>query len=1031
MKKRFLQILSGFVLTVFIHFDSNAQIKVKNEYKNYSSTLIGTYQGIRFYESGFSSLYPIAGSQGSEFWTCSDRGVNIDAANANSTACRPTYDKIFPFPSYVPKIHRLRIQGDSIQIIQTIPIRRPNGQGASGLVNPTGLGSTAAEIISTDTVNNCNSFQSKTTSKDTFGIDCEGIIVDPEGNFWLCDEGGPTVWQLNKAGILIKRFTPYANLPGAQSVDMPIDTVFKYRKNNRGFEGIAITPNGKIYVAIQSPLLYPSKAAGENSRIHRIVEIDPKTNSTRMFAYLNDGIIGKGGDQIRLRDWKLGDLFAVNDHELLVLEAAARGTSDIKRLYRINLLNATPVHSGLYNNLTLEQLVDSAGLAANQIRPVKKELVMDLLHAGWPAILEKAEGLSILNDSTIVIGNDNDFGQFSPDENGIATATGKSSHLFVFQLSGANKITNFMEVEPVTQGLTGPSTNHSPYVLPSAKDVQFTSVLTAGETVNGYTLCGIPDGMGAYDNGNGTFTLLLNHEFGAGSGAVRAHGSTGSFISKWTIRKSDLRVLEGQDLVKSVRLWNGSGYTAGTTAFARLCSADLPPFTAFYHKSGIKRIGTMTRLFLNGEETGAEGRAFAHVATGVNTGISYELPYLGKASWENVIAHPDAGEKTVVALLDDSNAGQVYFYIGKKGTAGNEIDRAGLTKGKLFGLKIENYPTEFDSLMPLPNTRFSLVDLGTVQNKTGAEINTLSNSNGVTQFKRPEDGTWIQGEPNVFYFVTTNGFNAPSRLWKMQFDDIKNPEKGGTLSIPLEGTEGQKMLDNMCADHLGHLLIQEDVGNNARLGRIWQYNTETDELKTVGEHDPTRFVSGAANFLTQDEESSGIIDVKSILGQGMFLLNVQAHYTLPGQLIEGGQILAMFNPDTYKVSNFSNHNQNGIQIDSTSEQLFFEIQKSVPNEFLNHHSRKNNSMEADNLVIYPNPISGWQHLTVNCTQKDEIINEVGLMNSAGQLICHEYIANPNARVNLNFLAQQPCLPGVYHLFVMTNTKNHIVKLIIQ
>ncbi|MBK9110064.1 MAG: esterase-like activity of phytase family protein [Saprospiraceae bacterium] len=72
-----------------------------------------------------------------------------------------------------------------------------------------------------------------------------------------------------------------------------IDTVFKYRKNNRGFEGIAITPNGKIYVAIQSPLLFPSKSIGENSRIHRILEIDPATNITRMFAYLNDGIIGK------------------------------------------------------------------------------------------------------------------------------------------------------------------------------------------------------------------------------------------------------------------------------------------------------------------------------------------------------------------------------------------------------------------------------------------------------------------------------------------------------------------------------------------------------------------------------------------------------------------------------------------------------------------------------------------------------------------------------------------------------------------
>lgn len=98
-----------------------------------------------------------------------------------------------------------------------------------------------------------------------WGIDSEGLIVDKDGNFWICEEGGPTVWKLNKNGVVIKRFTPYANKVGAESVDVQIDTVFKYRKNNRGFEGITITPNGKIYAIIQSPVLYPTKAVGEHT----------------------------------------------------------------------------------------------------------------------------------------------------------------------------------------------------------------------------------------------------------------------------------------------------------------------------------------------------------------------------------------------------------------------------------------------------------------------------------------------------------------------------------------------------------------------------------------------------------------------------------------------------------------------------------------------------------------------------------------------------------------------------------------------
>jgi hypothetical protein len=44
------------------------------------------------------------------------------------------------------------------------------------------------------------------------------------------------------------------------------------------------------------------------------------------------------------------------------------------------------------------------------------------------------------------------------------------------------------------------------------------------------------------------------------------------------------------------------------------------------------------------------------------------------------------------------------------------------------------------------------------------------------------------------------------------------------------------------------------------------------------------------------EESSGIIDVSSILGEGWYLLDVQAHYPIAGELVEGGQLLAMYVP---------------------------------------------------------------------------------------------------------------------------------------
>jgi hypothetical protein len=70
-------------------------------------------------------------------------------------------------------------------------------------------------------------------------------------------------------------------------------------------------------------------------------------------------------------------------------------------------------------------------------------------------------------------------------------------------------------------------------------------------------------------------------------------------------------------------------------------------------------------------------------------------------------------------------------------------------------------------------------------------------------------------------------------------------------------------------------------------------------LIQVAQHNPKFFdptILNNSSFLSQDEESSGIIDASHILGKGWFLLDVQAHKVNPAdpELVEGGQLLAMF-----------------------------------------------------------------------------------------------------------------------------------------
>jgi hypothetical protein len=432
-------------------------------------------------------------------------------------------------------------------------------------------------------------------------------------------------------------------------------------------------------------------------------------------------------------------------------------------------------------------------------------------------------------------------------------------------------------------------------------------LLTAGDSVGGYKMEGIPDGLGAYDNGDGTFTVLMNHEISAGLGVARAHGGNGAFVSEWVFDKTTLQVLSGKDLMHDVWLYDTAtnSYVDHNAAnspvsFSRFCSADLADKSAFYNEdTGLGFNGG--RLFLNGEESGTEGRAIAHIVGGAEDGNSYELAWLGNMAYENVVANAHTGNKTVVAMMDDGQNGQVYFYAGDKKATGNAIDQAGLTGGHLFGIHVSefegaannNAPSSSAPLGTDEKSNFTMIDLGDVSGMTGAQIDAASEAAGVTTFLRPEDGAWDTLNPNRFYFVTTNAFNAPSQLWAVDFVDAKNPAAGGTIKLLLNGTEGQQMLDNITVDANGKVVLCEDVGNNAHLGKVWQYDPATDALSQLAQHDASRFVTGGANFLTQDEESSGVIDVSHILGnagENVYLIDTQAHFAVAGEQVEGGQL---------------------------------------------------------------------------------------------------------------------------------------------
>jgi hypothetical protein len=520
--------------------------------------------------------------------------------------------------------------------------------------------------------------------------------------------------------------------------------------------------------------------------------------------------------------------------------------------------------------------------------------------------------------------------------------------------------------------ITGPSSSQSPYLLRSRPGVVTVSLLTVGDSVNlkpdgmtPYRMVGIPDGLGAYDNGDGTFTVVMNHEIpGSISGGVitplgvtRAHGNAGALVSRWTIDKNSLEVLEVQDFLPnntSIFLSNNdpgtgtvhTGYLTGsTTVIQRLCSADLAPTTAYAWTDPATGTfyGTDARIFQTGEESGGIatavsgggdlgpegivhfGRQWNMIVTddsripGDQSRTAFEMPHCGLFAWENNLANPLSQRITITAGMDDTTPGQVYFWVGEKQTTGNVVERAGLTRqserDNLYVVRVDGLTpdptgaTNEDRETPLNGT-FSLQNLGDVSGLTLAGFETLSDSVGGTQFLRPEDGNWDRNNPSDYYFVTTDRYDqvkdgvgtqiGRSRLYRLRFTDIAHPELGGTITCLLNGTEAGNMFDNITITPRGSVFLQEDVGNQAHNGKIWRYSINSGTLEMVAKHDPARFgdlgVPATPPF-NQDEESSGIISVYDILGEGWFLCDVQAHYN-PGdaELVEGGQLVAIHFP---------------------------------------------------------------------------------------------------------------------------------------
>ncbi|MEN9681325.1 MAG: hypothetical protein RLZZ627_1218 [Pseudomonadota bacterium] len=490
---------------------------------------------------------------------------------------------------------------------------------------------------------------------------------------------------------------------------------------------------------------------------------------------------------------------------------------------------------------------------------------------------------------------------------------------------------------------TGPSSSAAPYIQPVADGVAVTSILTAADrAATGYQMVGLPDGLGAYDAGS-KFVVLMNHELANTVGIPRAHGGTGAFVSEWVINKKTLQVITGSDLIREVYNWNvaaqASDTIPSTISFSRFCSADLAAPTAFYNANSGK--GTKARIFMNGEEGGSTGYALAHVATGKSKGKSYVLGKFNLKTngskvdavggWENLVANPYSGDKTVVIGTNDGGTGimtnTLVVYVGDKTKTGTDADKAGLTNGQALFVNVQGAfdasGTTIDELAST-TTRTTKIASGTPF--------TLGDATATT-FSRPEDGAW--GSKYQFYFVTTDQLDKTdlagetqrggTRLWRLNFN---SDYSAGTIDLLIDstaiagglGNSKPNMFDNISVNSDGTISLLEDVGNAEHNGKTWLFNLRNGSLTLQTKFDPALFgdISSKGVFTagthTKDEETSGVIDVTKILNRNdkkVYNLLVAQDHALaadlqkikaidptanPAEIFEGGQLLLLSRP---------------------------------------------------------------------------------------------------------------------------------------
>jgi hypothetical protein len=158
-------------------------------------------------------------------------------------------------------------------------------------------------------------------------FDIESVREAHDRTLWFGDEFGPFLIHTDRAGKVLD--APYP-LPGVKSPQNPfLGNGTPNLPQSKGFEGMAITPNGKLlYPMLEGPL---TTDPDQRRLIVNQFEISTRTYTGRQWFYRMEAETSTGQS--------IGDFTAVTDHVFLVLERDnfEGAAAAFKKIFIVNL----------------------------------------------------------------------------------------------------------------------------------------------------------------------------------------------------------------------------------------------------------------------------------------------------------------------------------------------------------------------------------------------------------------------------------------------------------------------------------------------------------------------------------------------------------------------------------------------------------------------------------------------------------------------------------------------------------------------